>query len=95
LHVGCTTDGPGPWSPAWSPTGPWAAIEGANQVLLVNTDDWRTVRIDGAFQPAWSQNGRHLAVVAGAYAVNVMNPDGSNRTVIGTSIAYPPVVWLL
>jgi Tol biopolymer transport system component len=89
-----TTAGPPVWSPAWSPTDSWAAIESPSQVVLVNTDDWRTVRIDGAVQPAWSQDGRHLAVVAGQYVVNVMNPDGSNRTVIGTSIAYPPVVWL-
>jgi Tol biopolymer transport system component len=92
--VGWTTAEAPAWSPTWSPTGPWAAIETTDHVILVNTDDWRTVRLDEAFQPAWSQDGRFLVVVSGQYSVNIMRSDGSGRVSIPSAISYPPVVWL-
>ena len=93
------TDGSwGPdWAPVWSPDGEWVALEHGGDTTLFHAGDWRAVRLANAFQPAWSLEGRHLAVVTddgnGAYQVDVTNPDGSGRTTVSSAISYPPVAW--
>ena len=95
------------WAPAWSQDGAWLAIEhddptgthgGREQVVtLVHAGDWRAVRLSNAFQPAFSPDGRHLAVVGsgnGRYLADVMNADGSGCDDRLDNINYPPVVWV-
>ena len=82
------------WAPAWSPDGEWVALEQEGQVTLFHAGDWRGVRLENAFQPAWSLDGRHLAVVAdvnGQYQVDVTNPDGTGRVTVTQAISDPPV----
>jgi Tol biopolymer transport system component len=84
------------WAPAWSPDGEWVALEQEGQVTLFHAGDWRGVRLENAFQPAWSLDGRHLAVVAdvnGQYHVDVMNADGTGRVTVTNSISSPPIAW--
>ena len=72
-------------------------MEHNDQVTLLQADDWRGVRLENAWQPAWSLDGRHLAVVSdngnGSYQVDVTNPDGTGRVTVNSAISYPPVAW--
>ena len=72
-------------------------MEHNEQVTLLHAGDWRRVSLGNAWQPAWSLDGRHLAIVSdkgnGSYQVDVMNPDGSGRVTVSKAISYPPVAW--
>jgi Tol biopolymer transport system component len=84
-------------SPAWSPLGTWLALEHDDRVTLFRVDDWSAVRLENATAPAWSRDGRHLAVVSqgeGGFEVDVMNPDGTGRVTVSSEIGYPPLTWL-
>jgi Tol biopolymer transport system component len=80
-------------APAWSPLGTWLALGHDNHVTLFRVDDWHAVRLENAQEPAWSRDGRHLAVVS-ENGVDVVNPDGTGRVTVSSEIGYPPVTWL-
>ena len=97
-HLGQTSGSWGiepTWAPVWSSDGAWLAIEHddpmrdvgsqAQEVTLVHSGDWQTVRVSDAAQPRWSADGRHLAVVSvsDGYGIDVMNADGSGRLAAG------------
>jgi Tol biopolymer transport system component len=107
-HLGHPAGGWGPeWAPVWSPDSAWLAIEhddpnagvGGTQadVTLVHAGDWRAVRLANAWQPAWSLDGRHLAVVSssgGGYVADVTDASGSGRTTVFAGLPYPPLGWV-
>ena len=70
-----------------------AGVVHDNRVTLFRVDDWHAVRLENAQEPAWSRDGRHLAVVS-ENGVDVMNPDGTGRVTVSSEIGYPPVTWL-
>jgi Tol biopolymer transport system component len=84
-----------PWTVDWSPDGSDFALETTDGVVTVDTADWSTVRVPDAAAPAWSPDGRFVAVAAsGGYKVDVVRPDGSDRATVSTAIAGEPLVWL-
>ena len=81
------------WAGALAAWPGWLALGHDNRVTLFRVDDWHAVRLENAQEPAWSRDGRHLAVVS-ENGVDVMNPDGTGRVTVSSEIGYPPVTWM-
>jgi TolB protein len=90
----------------WSRDGRLLAVEtrhsygeAAGTTYLVPVDRSAVIRLDGAWDPTWSPDGRYLALLAtrgGVSGIDVANADGSGRVPVTTTAigAGDDLVWV-
>lgn len=75
--------------PAWSPDGKRIAFEREGLIYTIGADGSGEDALTGGYAPAWSPDGSRIAFNSRLGGLYLMNPDGSNRTLLKHSNGTP------